>query len=257
MEDYDDLRDQGPDAGGLVDLSHHAWVTLDEEVWGWGDKLLLLNVSFNRIREISPLVGRLGALRELDLGHNAISCIPDAIGDCARLKILRASHNDLTTLPGTIGQCKLLEELHLSNNAITHLPPQVGGLAVLHSLLVQDNALSELAPELAQCLSLETIDLSNNRAIANIPQEVLTDTKIVLWLCRRNLMHKQLLDELEQTNHDLEQQAESDEHKRATLNTQLQETQQHLNQLLKERPETFLKMAAHATNLKSRLCAIQ
>lgn len=34
MEEFDDLL-QKPDDNGVLDMSHRAWVTLDETIWTW------------------------------------------------------------------------------------------------------------------------------------------------------------------------------------------------------------------------------
>ena len=52
MEDFDELVPI-PNEAGVLDLSHHAWVTLEDSIWCWHDNLIVLNVSFNSIRSIS------------------------------------------------------------------------------------------------------------------------------------------------------------------------------------------------------------
>ena len=34
MEEFDDLL-QKPDDSGVLDMSHRAWVTLDDVIWTW------------------------------------------------------------------------------------------------------------------------------------------------------------------------------------------------------------------------------
>ena len=62
MEEFDDLV-QKPDESGRLDLSHRAWVTLDDTLWEFGDTLLYLNASFNNITMLSPGLGELVNMR--------------------------------------------------------------------------------------------------------------------------------------------------------------------------------------------------
>ena len=62
MEEFDELV-QAPDDSGLLDLSHRAWVTLDDAIWTWGTSLIVLNVSFNRVESLPPGLGQLALLR--------------------------------------------------------------------------------------------------------------------------------------------------------------------------------------------------
>ena len=62
MEEFDDLVQQ-PDDDGVLDYSHRAWVTLDDSVWTWSSRLLILNVSYNNMLEIPPEIGNLILLR--------------------------------------------------------------------------------------------------------------------------------------------------------------------------------------------------
>ena len=62
MEEFDDLL-QAPDDSGYLDLSHRAWQTLDNVLWTWGQSLLVLNISYNNVKEISGGIGELSLLR--------------------------------------------------------------------------------------------------------------------------------------------------------------------------------------------------
>ena len=121
MEEFDDLV-QKPDADGLLDLSHRAWVTLDDTLWEFGESLLYLNASFNNITTLSPGIGELTLLRELDLGANQLEELPPEIGKCARLKKLKCNSNRLKTFPKEISGSTLLEEIIASENEILQIP---------------------------------------------------------------------------------------------------------------------------------------
>ena len=92
MEEFDDLL-QAPDDSGYLDLSHRAWSSLDDVLWSWGQSLIVLNVSFNNLKTISPGIGELSLLRELDASCNHIEALPEEIGKCVRLKKLKINGN--------------------------------------------------------------------------------------------------------------------------------------------------------------------
>mmetsp|Transcript_17754 Transcript_17754/g.35018 ORF Transcript_17754/g.35018 Transcript_17754/m.35018 type:complete len:257 (-) Transcript_17754:997-1767(-) len=255
MEVFDDLVQQ-PDENGLIDMSHQAWATVDGAIWTWGEKLFTLNVSFNNLTLLSPGLGNLELLRELDVSRNRLEALPTELGSCARLKILRANGNKLKTVPESIGKCKLLEELYLSENEITGIPDTMGKLAVLRVLHLQNNELKDVVPELGKCLSLEEIDMSGNASIGNLPQQILTDAALILWMCRHNLKHQTLVQELEDTNDDLEQAAELTEEATAAMRKEIDMLRAENKQLIADRPDGYLRFVARAEHVKSILCVI-
>ena len=62
MEEYDDLV-QRPDHNGLLDLSHRAWVHLDDSVWDFASSVLILDLSYNSVVELPPALGQLKLMR--------------------------------------------------------------------------------------------------------------------------------------------------------------------------------------------------
>ena len=108
MEEFDDLI-QKPDEDGLLDLSHRAWVKLDDTLWEFGETLLVLNVSYNNVSTLSPGIGELTNLRELDFACNQLTELPPEIGKCSRLKKLKVNGNRLETLPLELENCSLLQ----------------------------------------------------------------------------------------------------------------------------------------------------
>ena len=65
-------------------------------------------------------VGRLRALRTLDLSHNRLWRLDSSIGSLSELRQLQLQHNELSDLPDSLlGLCGALEELALHSNAWT------------------------------------------------------------------------------------------------------------------------------------------
>ncbi|GBG24851.1 Leucine-rich repeat-containing protein 1 [Hondaea fermentalgiana] len=256
MEVFDELVQQ-PDENGLIDLSHQAWANVEEAVWSWTEKLFTLNLSFNNLTGLSAQLGKLEFLRELDVSRNHLEAFPNELGKCIRLKVLRANGNCLKSVPDSIGQCKLLEEIYLSENAITGIPSTFGHLVVLRVLHLQNNDMQSVAPELGHCLSLEEIDMSGNGSINNLPQPILTDATLILWMCRHNFKHQVALIELEDANDDLEQAAELTEEAQTAMRKEIDELRAENKRLLDAQPETYLRLVAKAEEMKSKFCVIQ
>jgi hypothetical protein len=52
-----------PNSDGALDLSNRSFVHLDPSVWSMGAALLELDISYNRMMEISPQIGKLEVLK--------------------------------------------------------------------------------------------------------------------------------------------------------------------------------------------------
>ena len=97
MEDFDE--DGDPSATGALDLSHRAWKVLDKNIWDWGTKLLVLDISYNRLDALPMELGQLTMLQELNAACNTIERVTPMVGRCLRLKVLKLNGNHLTELP--------------------------------------------------------------------------------------------------------------------------------------------------------------
>jgi leucine-rich repeat protein SHOC2 len=116
-------------------------------------------------------VGRLSALRALDLNNNELTSVPAEIGQLTSLEWLYLCGNQLTSVPAEIGQLTSLERLWLSNNQLTSLPTQIGQLTSLAELWLIGNQLTSVAAEIGQLTSLTGLSLGNNE-LTNVPAEI-------------------------------------------------------------------------------------
>ena len=64
MEEFDELLPT-PDAEGSLELSHRAWLEVDEIVWTLGLEVIKLSLAYNRLKHIAPELGDL-VWRNLD-----------------------------------------------------------------------------------------------------------------------------------------------------------------------------------------------
>jgi leucine-rich repeat protein SHOC2 len=81
------------------------------EVWDGvftenGRVVELLLDEFGLTGALPAEIGRLSALRQLDLEHNQLTSVPAEIGQLASLSVLRLSGNQLTSLPAEIGKLR-------------------------------------------------------------------------------------------------------------------------------------------------------
>ena len=70
-------------------------------------------------------IGRLSALRELDLDGNELTSVPAEIGQLTSLQRFDLSNNQLTSVPAGIGQLTSPVRLNLVGNQLTTLPAAI------------------------------------------------------------------------------------------------------------------------------------
>ena len=89
-------------------------------------------------------VGRLSALRKLNVYRNELTSVPAEIGQLASLKWLYFNDNQLTSVPVEIGQLTSLKRLGLGRNQLTSWPAEIGQLASLEVLDLRHNQLTSV-----------------------------------------------------------------------------------------------------------------
>ena len=132
-------------------------------------------------------LGRLSALRVLDVYCNQLTSMPAEIGQLTSLETLRLGreefaggielgslknlylhNNELTSVPGGGGQTHVAEELGLATNKLTSVPVEIGQLTSLEWLNLGGNQLASLPAEIGQLASLEWLHLGDNR-LTSVP----------------------------------------------------------------------------------------
>lgn len=113
------------------------------------DRLQLLDVQSNRLRELPHEIGRLGELRELRAQQNEITDLPSSLSQLTRLRGVHLSRNALTTLPDSIVELRELEWLHVSDNPLEYLPVRMSELRRLRELGLQTTGPDPSRPDAA------------------------------------------------------------------------------------------------------------
>lgn len=152
-------------------------------------RVTALFLSDNRLTgEISPALGDLTLLREMDLARNALRGeIPTALKNLRSLISMRLSGNRLTgEIPLELGSLANLMDLDLAHNALTGgIPSTLGDLPNLARLDLSHNALTgEITDDLTSLGNLIVLDLSGNSLAGRIPVDMAHMTD--LWSLKLN-----------------------------------------------------------------------
>ncbi|KAK8277353.1 hypothetical protein V6Z11_D10G263000, partial [Gossypium hirsutum] len=141
-------------------------------------KLKIFYASINFLsRTIPHSIGNLTELTELDIHFNNLQgSIPSGLGNCKNLLLMDLSSNNLSgpIPPEVLGLPSLSILLNLSSNDLTgELSVEVEKLKNLGTLDVSQNRLSALLPEnLGSCVSLEKLFLEGNLFEGPIPSSL-------------------------------------------------------------------------------------
>jgi Leucine-rich repeat (LRR) protein len=107
-------------------------------------------------------LGRLTALRSLDLRDNHLEFVPSTLfAQWTNMERLWLSHNKLTVIPADDVEhmAHTLEELHLSYNRLESLPAEMAKLTRLKVLTVEENRIVELPAQLGSMTRLERLEV--------------------------------------------------------------------------------------------------
>ncbi|CAI0555051.1 unnamed protein product [Linum tenue] len=132
-----------------------------------GGRVAALRLSSQMLYgSISPHIGNLSFLKELDLTNNSfIEGIPLEIGHLHRLQYLQLTNNSLRgEIPSNISGCSALAEFSAANNKLVgQLPWQIGGLNKLRVLFVTKNDLTgSIPPSFGNLSSLQILRAGEN-----------------------------------------------------------------------------------------------
>ena len=137
-----------------------------------------LNLGLNQLTSVPAEIGQLAALEQLYLSENQVTSLPAEIGQLTSLEWLSLSENRLTSLPAEIGQLTSLRELYLIGNRLTSLPAEIGQLTLLEQLGLGGNQLTTVPAEIGQLTALRELSLGGNR-LTSVPAEIGQLTSLV------------------------------------------------------------------------------
>lgn len=124
-------------------------------------KLTSLNIYYNKLTNC-PSISNFKNLIQLDLSYNRLIQISDEICFQLKLEVLYLSHNILRCISPSICNLVSLKKLKLNNNCIKKISPDIGKLVNLNKLDLHNNGLSSIPQEISQLISLKKLILHNN-----------------------------------------------------------------------------------------------
>ncbi len=144
--------------------------------FGYLDRLKSMNIRNNQdTLAISPGIGYMSALTDLQVSGCALRNIPAEIGRMPALKNLSITKCGLASIPDSIGRIKTLEVLILDNNKISRIPGSIFKLKKLRYLSLQNNQLTpkSISDHVCFLTSLETLDLRGNNSFGDYDISIL------------------------------------------------------------------------------------
>lgn len=137
-------------------------------ILGWVDDvgrlhaLRSLNIADNLLNQFPNAVTKLSNLTELLLSGNRISCIPIQIGQLENLTVLNVSNNLLRALPEELSRCVMLTKLDLSFNCFEQLPYVLFTNKRIVHVEMAGNEINAEALHSISCIHSQKIDLRRN-----------------------------------------------------------------------------------------------
>ena len=166
-------------------------------------KLESLGISDNPLLSVPKEIEKLTELRFLYLDETLIESLPDELFNLPKLNTVSASTSQLLELPANVknspvryinvAYCRLkslpegigesnLIELHLSDNQFTEFPSQLFTSKKLQLLDLSNNNISFIPNEISQLSNLETLYLSGNRNLVDLPINALLKLERLVYI---------------------------------------------------------------------------
>ncbi|KAF0699781.1 Aste57867_9662 [Aphanomyces stellatus] len=256
MEDLDEEPSLHADENGLVNLSRGSWVRLDEVIWTQGDRLLILIVEGNQLVELPPALGNLTLLRVLNVASNKLTAIPEDIGQCAQLLELNAEHNFIKAIPKGIQGCTRIEKMNLSYNNLKTLPREMHKLQDVQVIDLRFNQLTTLPDSLSECPKLVTLACEGNKDLAQIPESLRDNSRLVLWILQRLREHAAEIKYITDINNNLEEAARLADEEKLKLKEEILRLERDKKLLWDERPVHYLKFKGHVKHAASKTAKV-
>ena len=131
-----------------------------------------MRLSRNRLASLPEKIGKMDALRVLDVNVNRLRRVPESLGNLHRLERLCLQKNRLRALPSDMSRMTSLQTLNANSNALREIPAEISGLPALRELRFGQNRIQHVASNFGDgaCRhKLEVFWLMGN-AIVDIPR---------------------------------------------------------------------------------------
>lgn len=147
------------------------------------ENLCLLDLRSNQLKIVPSCLLELPSLRELKLSGNKITELPKECNWSPSLRLLYLSDNSLQTLPIRMAEAKL-STLHLAQNNLYEVPPCVCEIITLESLDLSGNPrLTQLPQQMGRLRNILFLKLENLEQLTDPPDEIKQDgVKTIMYL---------------------------------------------------------------------------
>ena len=124
------------------------------------DKVYVLNLSREKLKNFPIEILKLKNLQKLDLFKNKLDSIPDNIHHLTYLQYLNIGKNNLNKFPTGVTKLENLKSLILNQNEINTIPDNIDKLYNLEYLDMWSNNLEYISDNIKFLTKLEELDLS-------------------------------------------------------------------------------------------------
>lgn len=142
-------------------------------------RLTYIHLANNKISSVSPEMGLLKNVKELNLSNNLLESLPDQFFDMTGLVKLLLFSNKITELNKGIKKLKKLKTLSMMDNQLSKLPIETGDLSALEYLFLSQNKLQGAFPQCILSLTnLKSLVMNNNNLSGPIPEGISNLSKL-------------------------------------------------------------------------------
>ena len=134
------------------------------------NSLAILNLSLNKITELSSNIAVLSSLTHLNICNNRLSSLPAEMRNLKSLQELNISNNRFAELPEILNELTSLEHLFADGNQIKLINMAcLQNLSKLATVSFQNNSIGKVPPELSLLKALQTLKLEGN--VFRVPRQ--------------------------------------------------------------------------------------
>lgn len=155
---------------GVLQISDHKLKEIPPDVFNLCDRLRNLDLSKNKLTNLSDDISKLKLLKQLNLDSNKLEWLPDALVNLKKLEMLNVSNNLLAALPDSFSSLTNLKQVYLNNNRIKMFPVQLLGLSNLEVVELANNKITEIPDGMSELYAAE-LNLSQNE-ISNLSDDL-------------------------------------------------------------------------------------
>jgi len=137
------------------------------------ERVEILDLSKNGLKEVPKVLFRLENLRALYLVGNGIRKFPDKKKIFPRLTLLELADNTIESLPDSFAALPSLYMVGLTRNRLKVIPEPILRMKALFSLIIEGNDISSVPEEITELSQLRVLSLSGNR-LGQFPMPIMT-----------------------------------------------------------------------------------